>query len=132
MKIVTTQQAARCQAEFSPKAKLTFQALRMFLNQEMQQLDALLEAACETLLSTIRPMAQWPLRVRTLKGWLVGGWVCRSVGWCKAGCPDFLEPLLLYSGVGGIVSRVIRHTRIVQSSTLFNQYLGTLGSRNTT
>lgn len=32
------------------KAKLTFQALRMFLNQEMQQLDALLEAACESLL----------------------------------------------------------------------------------
>lgn len=32
-------------------AKLTFQALRMFLNQEMQQLDALLEAACESLVN---------------------------------------------------------------------------------
>ena len=32
------------------EAKLTFQALRMFLNQEMQQMDALLEAACETRL----------------------------------------------------------------------------------
>jgi len=30
-------------------AKLTFQAIRMFLNQEMQQMDTLLEAACETL-----------------------------------------------------------------------------------
>ncbi|CAK9009895.1 Ribosomal RNA small subunit methyltransferase H (16S rRNA m(4)C1402 methyltransferase) (rRNA (cytosine-N(4)-)-methyltransferase RsmH) [Durusdinium trenchii] len=30
-------------------AKLTFQALRMFLNQEMQQMDALLHAACESL-----------------------------------------------------------------------------------
>ena len=42
----------RPQFLFSPsaKAKLTFQALRMFLNQEMQQLDALLEAACEKLL----------------------------------------------------------------------------------
>jgi len=30
------------------EAKLTFQAIRMFLNQEMQQMDTLLEAACET------------------------------------------------------------------------------------